>query len=115
MVKSIDVRESGFLDGILSRMRAKMVDKLIPNIHRSGMILDIGCGTYPYFLLNTDFSEKHGLEKRTISDTTQFKKQKIYIKEYDLEQHVTIPYDNNSFDVLTMLAVFEHFDTGKLI
>lgn len=115
MVKSIDVRESGFLDGILTRMRAKKVDELIPSIHRSGMILDIGCGTYPYFLLNTDFSEKHGLEKRTISDTTQFKKQKIYIKEYDLEQHVTIPYDNNSFDVLTMLAVFEHFDTGKLI
>ncbi len=115
MVRSIDVSESGILDGFLARMRAKKANKLIPDIHRSGRILDIGCGTYPYFLLNTNFFEKHGIEKNIISNTTELKKQKIYIKEHNLEKDVTIPYDNNYFDVLTMLAVFEHFDTGKLI
>ena len=114
MVKSIDVSECGLLDGFLSRKRAKRVNKLIPHSHRSGMILDIGCGTYPYFLLNTDFSEKHGLDRVIVPNASAFS-EKLCIKDYDLEKELTIPYADNSFDVLTMLAVFEHFDKEKLI
>ncbi|OHC01472.1 MAG: hypothetical protein A3H23_00550 [Planctomycetes bacterium RIFCSPLOWO2_12_FULL_40_19] len=114
MVKSIDVSECGLLDGFLSRKRAKRVNKLIPHSHRSGKILDIGCGMYPYFLLNTDFSEKHGLDRVIVPNASAFS-EKLCIKDYDLEKELTIPYADNSFDVLTMLAVFEHFDKEKLI
>ena len=114
MVKSIDVSECGLLDGFLSRKRAKRVNKLIPHSHRSGKILDIGCGMYPYFLLNTDFSEKHGLDRVIVPNAGAFS-EKLCIKDYDLEKELTIPYADNSFDVLTMLAVFEHFDKEKLI
>ena len=114
MVKSIDVSECGLLDGFLSRKRAKRVNKLIPHSHRSGKILDIGCGMYPYFLLNTDFSEKHGLDRVIVPNASAFS-EKLCIKDYDLAKELTIPYADNSFDVLTMLAVFEHFDKEKLI
>ena len=114
MVKSIDISECGLLDGFLSRKRAKRVNKLIPHSHRYGKILDIGCGMYPYFLLNTDFSEKHGLDRVIVPNASAFS-EKLCIKDYDLEKELTIPYADNSFDVLTMLAVFEHFDKEKLI
>ena len=104
----------GFLESFLSKKRANTVNKLIPVSHRSGRILDIGCGTYPFFLLNTDFAEKYGIERIATQEIDQLNKQKIYIKSYDIEQEATIPYDDNYFDVLTMLAVFEHITINNL-
>ena len=105
----------GFLEGFLSKKRAKTVNGLIPISHRSGKILDIGCGIYPYFLLNTDFAKKYGIERIATQEINKLHKQKIYIKNYDIEKETTIPYDDNYFDVLTMLAVFEHITTNKLV
>ena len=103
------------LERFLTKKRAQIAIKLIPHTHGAGKVLDIGCGTYPYFLLNTGFSEKHGIDKYDSSITTQFDKQKIYIKNMNLENDVILPHDNNYFDVITMLAVFEHFERDKLI
>ena len=105
----------GFLENFLSKKRATTVNRLIPISHRSGKILDIGSGTYPLFLLNTDFAEKYGIERITSQEISQLHKQKIYIKNYDIEKETTIPYDDNYFDILTMLAVFEHITSNNLI
>ncbi|MCR4291138.1 MAG: class I SAM-dependent methyltransferase [Candidatus Scalindua sp.] len=104
----------GILENFLSKKRANTVNKLIPISHRSGKILDIGCGAYPFFLLNTEFAMKHGIERITTQKVNQLHKQEIYIKNYDIEKERIIPYDDNYFDVLTMLAVFEHITTNKL-
>ncbi|MBT6047904.1 MAG: class I SAM-dependent methyltransferase [Candidatus Scalindua sp.] len=108
-------KTDGFLESFLSKKRANTVNGLIPISHRSGKILDIGCGKYPFFLLNTDFAEKYGIERIATQEINQLNKQKIYIKNYDIEKETTIPYDDNYFDVLTMLAVFEHITTNKLV
>ena len=79
------------LERFLAKKRAQTVIKLIPHSHGSGKVLDIGCGTYPYFLLNTGFSEKHGIDKYDSSITTQFDKQKIYISNQNLENDVIMP------------------------
>ncbi len=105
----------GFLESFLSKKRANIVNRLIPISHRSGKILDIGSGTYPLFLLNTDFAEKYGIERITTQEINQLHNQKIYIKNYDIEKETTIPYNDNYFDILTMLAVFEHITTNNLI
>jgi ubiquinone/menaquinone biosynthesis C-methylase UbiE len=102
------------LERFLTKKRAQTAIKLIPHTHGLGKVLDIGCGTYPYFLLNTGFSEKHGIDKYDPLITTQFDKQKIYIKNMNLGNDVILPYDNNYFDVITMLAVFEHFERDRL-
>jgi len=91
------------LEKFLRKQRAQTAIKLIPHTHGSGKVLDIGCGTYPYFLLNTGFSEKHGIDKYDLP-IMQSDKQKIYIRNQDLENDVMSPYDNNYFDVITMLA-----------
>ena len=56
-------RGSGLLETFLARRRAEMANRLIPSISRAGCIADIGCGRHPYFLLNTIFSRKIGLDK----------------------------------------------------
>ena len=109
-------RGYGLLEGFLARKRAEMANKLIPSHLRKGRILDIGCGTYPFFLFNTSFSEKYGLDKAVQeSDFNTFQKDRIHLKHYNVEQEGIIPFDNGYFDVVTMLAVFEHIEPRRLI
>lgn len=102
-------RGYGFLEGFLAKQRAVMAERLIPVSSRKGAILDIGCGTHPFFLINTIFFEKHGLDKsvktgRAYSSTVKG----IAVRNFDIENEHVIPYEDNSFDVITMLAVIEH-------
>lgn len=102
-------RGNGFLEKFLARQRAKMVEKLIPQHLRTGAIADIGCGNYPFFLLNTEFKQKYGLDKITISSSvSRHPCKNIKILNYDVESSADLPVPGNFFDVITMLAVIEH-------
>ena len=109
-------RGKGVLEGFLARQRGKIANRLIPKEYRKGRILDIGCGAYPFFLLNTDFSIKYGLEKTFRGeDEDLYQRNNITIIHWDLEGNHNLPLGNKYFDVVTMLAVFEHIEPGKLI
>jgi 2-polyprenyl-3-methyl-5-hydroxy-6-metoxy-1,4-benzoquinol methylase len=109
-------RGYGLLEGFLAKQRAKMAEKLIPASSREGKILDIGCGTHPFFLLNTLFLEKHGLDKNVRIEKTYSSSEKgITVSNYDIEAEKIIPYDDNSFDVITMLAVIEHLTPNLVV
>ena len=93
-----------------------MANRLIPPHLREGRILDIGCGSFPYFLLNTVFKKKCGLDK-----VAQESRQKplrdeygIDIIDFDLERDRALPFDDNYFEVVTMLAVLEHIEPERL-
>ncbi len=105
-------RGSGLLEGFLAKQRAKTANKMIPEILRKGRILDIGCGTQPLFLLGTDFSEKHGLEK--VGSAEKYSTADVNIKNFDLEKEDKLPFNRDYFDVVTMLAVFEHIEPARL-
>jgi ubiquinone/menaquinone biosynthesis C-methylase UbiE len=105
-------RGSGLLEVFLAKKRAKLANSLITKSHRSGRILDVGCGSYPYFLTTTKFKEKYGIDPSVNLSLVEdagiiFKKIKIDKK--------TLPFENNYFDVVTMLAVFEHINQNELI
>ncbi len=53
MTKDNVTRGYGLLERFLAKKRAKMANEIIPLALRTGRILDIGCGPFPYFLLNT--------------------------------------------------------------
>lgn len=108
-------RGYGVLEGILAKKRANIADKLIPSSHRKGRILDIGCGTYPLFLINTEFADKYALDKCLAKNNDKIHKHKISPLNHDLEVGSLLPYDNNMFDVVTMLAVLEHIEPKKLV
>jgi len=109
-------RGYGLLEGFLARKRAEMANKLIPSHLRKGRILDIGCGTYPFFLFNMSFSEKYGLDKAVQeSDFDTFQKDRIHLKRYNVEQEGILPFESGYFDVVTMLAVFEHIEPKRVV
>ncbi len=93
-----------------------MANQLIPSHLREGRVLDIGCGSLPYFLLNTVFAEKCGLDK-VVYEQLQTKLHQEYdidVVDFDLEENMRLPFDDRSFDVVVMLAVFEHIEPPRL-
>jgi hypothetical protein len=50
-------RGSGFLETFLAKKRASMANRLIEDSRRKGKIIELVCGTTPYFLIKTDFAE----------------------------------------------------------
>ncbi|MFC1621058.1 class I SAM-dependent methyltransferase [Candidatus Omnitrophota bacterium] len=99
------------LERYLSKKRAEVVNRLIPSYHRKGRILDIGCGEHPYFLIDTIFNNKYGID---ISAKECTKDKSIIIKNSDIEKDGLLGFESEYFDVVTMLAVFEHLDPNKL-
>lgn len=110
--------EHGILVPFLAKWRARVANKLIPAQSRSGRLMDIGCGNYPfsYFLTNTDFSEKYGLDK--VFDNTGYQEAAnlgLTLVEHDMEANDVLPFHDGQFDVVTMLAVYEHIEPSKLL
>ena len=109
-------RDAGCLDHFLSKLRCQQANRLIQPKYQSGRILDIGCGTYPLFLLNTNFAHKYGLDQ-VISGQSHagWQRDGIHFANYNLEKDDTIPFEGDFFDVITMLAVFEHIEPERLV
>jgi len=108
-------RSFGLLEEFLARKRAQRANNLIPQSYRSGRILDVGCGTYPAFLLLTAFTEKYGIDK-TYSALwqTELKDRSLTLMNHDIEHEAPLPFRDDYFDTVTMLAVFEHITHDNL-
>ncbi len=112
MDNSSVTRGFGLLERFLAGKRAEMANKLIPEDSRKGTILDIGCGTIPFFLINSEFNEKYGIDPAIRISTSD---DNIFLENFDIEKNDTLPFDNEFFDVVTMLAVFEHIEPDRLV
>jgi len=103
-------RGAGLLEGFLARQRARQANRLIPSRLRGGRILDVGCGSFPYFLSHTSFREKLAIERRRPPDAPEG----IEWHELDLNRDAELPFEDGHVDVVTMLAVIEHLDPSAL-
>ncbi|MEW6350576.1 MAG: class I SAM-dependent methyltransferase [Thermodesulfobacteriota bacterium] len=104
-------RGQGLLERFLARQRAAMADRLIPAQLRSGCILDIGCGSYPYFLVETRFSRKIGVDRLVDEDYTRlFASHDLELIGHDIERDESLPLRDSSCHAVTMLATFEHIE-----
>lgn len=105
-------RGTGILEEFLAKQRVKKANSFISKEQRKGKILDIGCGSYPYFLTSIDFKEKYGIDPSLkLSDV---KNKQLNLQVLDITRN-GLPFANSYFDVAVMLAVFEHIDNDKLI
>ena len=103
-------RGNGLLEPLLARLRARQAEALIPPTLRAGRVLDVGCGTSPYFLSHTYFAEKFAVDQirpAAVSGTLSW-------HPLDLNTAPRLPFDDSFFSVVTMLAVAEHLDPAAL-
>jgi SAM-dependent methyltransferase len=106
-------RGKGLLEPMLADLRAQKANKLIPAPLRSGRILDIGCGTYPYFLAHTSFAEKFAIDQLPLPSYTA-SELKIESFTLDLEVKPELPFESDFFESVTLLAVVEHLDPSLM-
>jgi SAM-dependent methyltransferase len=107
---SIYTRGNGLLEPFLARQRARQADRIIPPHLRRGRILDIGCGSYPYFLSHTSFKEKFAIDQQVPSSDLSA----IRWFTLDLNTDPHLPFEKGYFHVITMLAVIEHLSPASL-
>jgi SAM-dependent methyltransferase len=106
-------RGKGLLEPMLADLRAQRANKLIPSPLRDGRILDVGCGSYPYFLAHTSFKEKFAIDQIPLSSNTA-SELKIESFTLDLEIEPHLPFEDNFFEAVTLLAVVEHLDPALM-
>lgn len=108
-------RGTGLCEGILAKLRFNMADNLIKSNQRNGRILDIGCSSRPHFLIQTNFAHKYGIDKLINEECiNQLHKTDIHLINLDIETSKKLPFEDAFFEVITMLAIFEHIQPDKL-
>jgi SAM-dependent methyltransferase len=103
-------RGHGLLEPLLARLRARRAEALIPVALRQGRVLDVGCGSSPYFLSHTYFLEKYAIDQMPPAASSSG----ISWHQLDLNQAPRVPFEDGFFSVVTMLAVAEHLDPAAL-
>lgn len=111
MVSAGTTRGFGILEDFLSLRRMKIAQKLIEKHGKNGSILDIGCGSYPLLLINSNFNEKYGIDQ-VITDT-KLKHLNISLVKHNIHVDGKLPFNNDYFDVISMLAVIEHLEYNQ--
>ncbi len=107
-------RGHGFLEPTLAKFRAAKANSLISPEQRRGRILDFGCGSFPFFLTTTEFADKYGLDKMVNPAGSSGVPRHIKLAPFDIYKTDRLPFDDAFFDVVTMLAVFEHIRVDRL-
>jgi len=98
------------LEPVLRRMRIRQVLPIIRQYHDC-VLLDIGCGWDAKFLKSVEayVSKAEGIDSRAPPIHTQ----KLSTRRITLTE--SLPYANEAFDVVTMLAVLEHLSHPRAV
>ncbi|GMV90558.1 MAG: hypothetical protein AMXMBFR82_03360 [Candidatus Hydrogenedentota bacterium] len=105
------------MEPFLARQRYRIANKLIRPELRAGRILDIGCGSWPGFLLATPFGQKCALDPALTGEAIRQLAQDHGIEAVG-QQIATAAlsrYPAGSFSAITMLAVAEHLSEADLV
>jgi len=104
-------RGNGLLEPILARLRTNKANSLIRESLRHGRILDIGGGSYPYFLTHTYFNKKYAIDQLSSSVPHL----EIQWHQLNLNEEPFLPFADEFFSTVTMLAVVEHLNPDRIV
>jgi SAM-dependent methyltransferase len=113
MTETKFTRGKGLLEPTLAHLRTQRANRLIPSDLRAGRILDIGCGSFPYFLAHTSFQEKFAVDQLPMAKETAIQNQ-IEFFSLNLNEAPHLPFEDNFFSVVTLLAVVEHLNPDSM-
>lgn len=103
-------RGHGLLESFLSRLRADKANSLITDEMRRGAILDIGCGSFPYFLTNTQFKQKFAMDQ--LPPSTPHADITWHVR--NVNEDARLPFKAGELNAITLLAVAEHIHPESL-
>jgi SAM-dependent methyltransferase len=106
-------RGKGLLEPTLAHLRTQRANRLIPADLRAGRILDIGCGSFPYFLAHTSFQEKFAVDQLPMARETAARN-RIEFFTLNLNQEPHLPFEDDFFSIVTLLAVVEHLNPDSM-
>ena len=101
-------RNEPFLEPILREMRLRRV---ISHIPKNSVVLDVGCGSSAAFLKVISPHIKQGFGVDFKVENTQFGN----LKTTQLKLESNLPFEDATFDAVTMLAVLEHIEQEQQI
>lgn len=114
MSKIHATRGYGLLEGLLARQGVKVANRPF-NFVRLGEDVSSWLRNIPLLLINTIFHEKFSIDKVVREEyREQASMLKISLLEFDIEQVDKMPFKDNYFDAVSMLAVFEHLEPSRL-
>lgn len=104
------------LENALARQRERMANRIIQaRAPRAYRLLDIGCGSFPFFLSRSPFREKYGVDQHVDDQVVaSLADAGVTLLRHDVEKTHRLPFRSEFFDVVSMLAVFEHIRSTRL-
>src|SRR5260370_6973273 len=107
--RSTFTRGRGLLEPLLAKLRARRAYRLIQPSLRAGRILNIGCGSFPYFLAHTSFEEKFSIDQLPMAEEIATRN-RIDFFTLNLDKEPLLPFEDEFFTAVTLLAVVEHLN-----
>jgi SAM-dependent methyltransferase len=103
------VRGGGPLDTLIARLRHGIAYRKLKPYCPLECCLDIGSGAYPAFLSRLSARQKYGIEQSvTVESSRAAAALGIHLVQCNVSESISIPFQDNFFDAVTMLAVIEH-------
>ncbi len=108
-------RGYGSLEGFLARRRMNAALRAINPALSGREILDVGCGSHPYFLIQAPFARKVGVDQLGPEDGNPAAgSDGLELSRLSLNGDVRLPYPEASFSCVSSLAVIEHLEPAGL-
>lgn len=105
-------RGHGILEGFIARRRMNAALRAIPQRLHGAEILDVGCGSHPFFLLAAPFSRKVGVDQ--IEPAAGAAHPGLELSRLSLNGDVRLPFPDAGFACVSSLAVIEHLEPAGL-
>jgi len=107
-------RGFGILEQYLASLRVKKANQLVKGFQFKEKLLDIGCGSYPLFIMNTDYRERYGLDGNVHDMSCLLEDETLVsLKRFNIAEEQALPFNDSTFDAVSMLAVLEHVYINK--